>query len=197
MTAYRPHSNSITYDGQSLLLAPSTLTDTAPYVIGAALTHPRPFVVRNMLGTDYPTRAVTVSTRVDPYYLQATGQRAYVDCGGSTDIQNGASGATVIANAEAYWNARKAVGFTPVVVCTVPNGGIFNTSPLQAARAAYNVLVKASTVPSAVADLDACPELQNFNDLTYFQVDTIHPTAAGALVIANCILAALASIGIT
>lgn len=196
MAAYRGRANSITYDGQSLLLAPSG-GPFAPDYVAAALVHPFRSVNTAVLGTTYTQRSVDVATRTDIYVAKVGGVRNYVDCGGSSDLANGATSTALIAAAETYWNARKTAGFNKVVVCTVPPAAII-MGGAETQRVAYNIAVRASAVPNALADLAADSRLQDINDATYFQtIDKTHPTAAGAQVVASLIAAALATVGVS
>jgi hypothetical protein len=94
----------------------------------------------------------------------------------------GANGIPTIADLETYWNALKTAG-AKVVACTVlpredagDGGAAFN-----AARAALNIQIRASTVPNAVADFAANADIGADGAATalIYYYDTIHLNAAG------------------
>ena len=94
----------------------------------------------------------------------------------------GANGVPTIAALETYWNALKTAG-AMVVACTIlpredagDSGAAFN-----AARNALNAQIRASSVPDAVADLAADPDIGPDGAAlpTTYYYDKIHLNGAG------------------
>lgn len=186
----------LVFDGQSFNYAPATGIPI-PSLVGALVTSRHGQHVCGISGTTYATRATSVAARTD--YLATMYENGYyIDIAGQSDLIAGTAAATILAAAEANATARKAAGFKKVIICTVPpisfTGWGFDAGD-EAIRVAYNNLVRASTVFDAVADIAVIPELANPDNLTYFS-DGLHPTAAGAALIANSIDAALTRLGV-
>ena len=109
---------------------------------------------------------------------------------GTNDANFGTSAATVYANLTSIIGDLQAEGFE-VFVCTLIDrndlGGGFDTF-----RASLNTMITTNTGGAdGVIDLWSDARLQNSADTTYFQSDTVHPTAAGLAVIAGLVEAAL------
>lgn len=110
--------------------------------------------------------------------------------GGQQDIgSENDSAATVLADMESYADTRRAAGWDYVVAYTVPHSTGY-TGPQETVRAALNAAILTSTHWDAVVDLAAIPSMQDASNLTYFS-DGTHPTAAGALVMANATIPVL------
>jgi len=124
-------------------------------------------------------RDVTFPTVLAPFYTSSRARNVLVIAAGTNDIGNiGHTGALALADYYSFADAAKAVGWR-IVVCTILNrnaGAFFNTE-----QANFNVALRAGWVGkgySALADVQAIPQLANPLDLTYFS-DGIHPTIAG------------------
>jgi lysophospholipase L1-like esterase len=98
------------------------------------------------------------------------------DCGS-------AAAATIFANLSTIWATVRADG-RKVIACSVfASNGINNTT-----RTDLNVLIAAASAQwDTFVDLAADARLATYTNLTYFQADGIHPTTAGATVIASLI----------
>lgn len=177
----------VAFDGQSLSLFPNT-ADAYPAKVMANYTASLgPVVAR--AATSWGLRADDAPGRVDAHLRSVTGPSLLVDNGGTFEVQAGFAAAAILAAADAYWSARTAAGWGLIVACTTVDSTFF-TAPMQAERAAWNDLLRASSTPAGVADLAAAPELADASNATYFS-DGLHFTAAGATVAAGVIQAAL------
>ena len=109
---------------------------------------------------------------------------------GTNDANFGTPAATVYANLTSMIGTLQTAGFE-VFVCTLIDrndlGGGFDTF-----RASLNTTITTNAAGAdGVIDLWSDARLQNAGDTTYFQSDTVHPTAAGLAVIAEIVEAAL------
>lgn len=122
-----------------------------------------------------------------------------VMCGGQGDILNGSSdsggqtGAVVYQRAIDYADNARAAGFDLILITTSPPIGpdVLGTGrptpEEQQAIDDYNTLILANSGDfDAVANISV-PPLNDATNLTYFQIDYTHFTAAGAQAAANII----------
>lgn len=136
------------------------------------------------------------AAQVDASYSVANDHNVLVIFGGTNDIATaGDDGATAYATLESYCLARKAVGWTVVVVSMLPRtAGITGSPPggFAVNRTAFNnsLLANWPTFADALADAGNDATLADPTDTTYYQ-DQIHPTAAGATIIAGYVTAAI------
>lgn len=93
-----------------------------------------------------------------------------------------------------YCEARTAAGWNKIIVCTEIDAGQANWSTKYIDL--NNLLKGDSHFATALADLGAKTELQTNTDLTYFDADTVHLTAAGYAVVEGVVEAALAGLNI-
>lgn len=142
----------------------------------------------------YGTLTADAITRVDPLLPYNSGNNYLVIFAGTNDIfLNGTTGANTWTLLQAYINARIAAGWTAANICVVtmlPRQGQHESD-----RTAYNNLIRSNAAGMGykVADAGAdatigCAGCEN--NTTYYS-DTIHPTAAGHVIIANLISAVL------
>lgn len=112
---------------------------------------------------------------------------------GTNDCAAGTAAATSNAALKSFCQARQATGWT-VVVCTIL---AYNSSfGTEAIRLAYNAQIVAdwATFADKLVDLGADARIGVTGaelNATYFQGDQVHPTAAGAGVIAELALRGL------
>jgi hypothetical protein len=194
VTVTLPPCDLIVWDGQSLANVPDAAT-AYPAVVHASLTHTDK-AVRARNGTTWATRTVNADRRVDPLVRAVNGTRTLIDAGGTSDIDNGMTAAAILADAEAYWTARRSAGFDLIIACTVPPIAGYS-APELAVRSTLNGSILASSVPDAVVDWTAIPELEDPTDTDYFDPDGIHFDANGAAVAGAAILPVyLAALGV-
>lgn len=170
------------FDGQSLMTTPTGLSASIKLfaVTGGNVTTPNHAVA----ATTYATRAGTQASRYGAT-LNAHRRSTVLDLGGQSDLWADMSAATLYAAALSYWNTLRAAGADFIVPCTIPHALNFQLAPTQnAERLAYNALLRASTDVDDVVDVAADPRFANPQDTTYF-ADGLHPTEAGAQVIAE------------
>lgn len=90
--------------------------------------------------------------------------------------------ATLYSAMEAYVSARRAAGFSHVVICTIPPRTSFLSGQRQTEWLAYNDLVRANSAGAdVICDLASHPVMglpASVSDLALYQ-DGIHPTGAG------------------
>src|SRR5690606_17387894 len=144
-------------------------------------------------GTTYAQRTTNAATRVDPFVSNAA-RNVLIDIAGQSDLLNSLTAEQLLVAAESYAADRRAAGFDRIVVTTVPSmtdawGWDAN---MEEQRVAYNDLLLNSTAFDAVADIASIPELADPSDTTYFS-DGLHPTPAGADLMAPVIAAAVSS----
>lgn len=114
--------------------------------------------------------------------------------GGTTDLDFGQTGASLLTEVEAYITARRAAGFDVVICMTMPPTTNF-TAGEEAERLVYNAGLLTSSSPDAVVDVASIPELADPSDTDYFS-DGTHYTAAAAVLVAAEVQATLATLGI-
>ena len=191
MTAICRPADLYGFEGQSLNLSPSgagNVADRHPAKVHAVFPGSLG-PVTGISGASWATRSLDATNRVDRWLRRATGSSFLIDVGGTTDVLVETVAADILADAEAFWTARASAGWGFIVAATITPSTLFNGTK-ETLRLATNTLIRASTVPDAIADLAADPLLDDYTDTTYYS-DGTHPTAAGATAIANVILAAL------
>ena len=114
-----------------------------------------------------------------------------VMCGGTQDVLENDTAATIYADMVAYANAARVAGFEPIVATTVPPSTTFS-GPQETQRAAANVLIlaDASNAFDGVADVTVAP-LNNPADTTYWNVDGIHWNETGCGLVADIVRAVI------
>ena len=138
--------------------------------------------------------AADASTRVDATYDAGRTLDALVMFGGANDAAQGASAATLIARASAYWTSRRAA--TPgrrLIACTLPPIASTATATLSVTPAAYNAVAAtwsawlranyAAIGCDAIADLAGHPAL-TAPDVAGLTVDGLHYTDRGYAAVA-------------
>jgi lysophospholipase L1-like esterase len=122
---------------------------------------------------------------------------------GTNDLLANANVTTAIANIAAYLDSRRAAGWQKIVQSTIMSrndagmtGGGMTEAQFDTARATVNTAIHSwvGTRIDAVADYAADPTMgTGCNNLTYFW-DGVHPTAAGNLILAPIVAAAVNSV---
>lgn len=153
-----------------------------------------------MSGTSYPTRTTSVASRVYNVFNNAE-YSYYFDAGGPTDVLTDLqTAAQVITRMQNYLNGVKAAAGSRLLktfgMTMFPGAPYGATDPV---RLEVNALMKSlagnGSFYDYVIDMGAIPELQDFNNPTWFS-DFTHPTTAGGLLIANLTRAAMRSASI-
>jgi lysophospholipase L1-like esterase len=139
-------------------------------------------------GTSWSTLATTAVSRAD-HVIKNADKTVLIMCGGTSDVLENDSAATILSDMESYANNRRAAGVDYIINTTITGYTSF-TGPQEAVRVAANALIEASSVWDAVVDLAAVPELDDPTDVTYYS-GGLHWTAAGAQVVADEIAPAL------
>lgn len=131
----------------------------------------------------------TAAADIDPL-LNPSGANTIVIWGGVND--NATSTAQQIYdNLAAYCAARKTAGWQRVIVCTEIDAV---SAGWTAKKNTLNGLIAANhSWADAVADLGADVRLQDNSNLTYYDADRLHLTAAGYAVVAGIVGAVLAA----
>lgn len=114
-------------------------------------------------------------------------------CGGTSDVEEGDTGATIYADMVTYADLARAAGFDRIVAQTITPSTTFSAGE-ETARAAANVLILADADDAfdAVADCAADP-LDDPADTLYYS-DGTHWTALGASTAAALTLTAVESL---
>jgi hypothetical protein len=181
-------ARQLVFDGQSLNITPFS-GPTYPTRLLAMVPAGLPGTVVAVQRTTYAERAATAATRVDPV-LAGAQRTTLLDLAGQSDLLTDMPAADVLAGAESYAAARRAAGASEIVVFTVPPSTWF-TAAQDRERIAYNQLLRTSTRFDGLVDLAALTELQDATDTRFYE-DGIHPTVAGAEVIARAAYVTLA-----
>lgn len=174
----RRPGTSLVFDGQSFNYAPLDGQKTLPQKVAEAFDSGVTYSVHGISGTTYPTRSTTDQDRMHPALVNGAVNTVLVDTGGQSDLLAGSSAATILTNMEAYHTAAKAAGATHTVMATIPSmtAAWGYTGPMETVRVSLNLLIKASSVWDAVADIAASPNSANPANTTYFP-DGLHPSA--------------------
>lgn len=111
---------------------------------------------------------------------------------GANQIKNGATTQEAIDSMLAYCDQARGLGWEVWICTATPR---VNTAEVEARIAAFNDYVRAhwADFGSKLVDLAADPSLDDAHDLTYYNVDGIHPTDAGYVAIANVVFAVWAA----
>lgn len=144
-------------------------------------------------GTLYVQREATAASDVDAH-VSSSHRSVMLDVGGPTDIANNFTAAQILGWAETYFDNRRAAGVDFVIGFTATPSTIYS-APQDAVRLAYNDLLRASTHVDAVCDMANIPELSDPTNTTYYDGSQLHPTAAGALLIAQLARETLGDLG--
>lgn len=164
------------FDGQSLNVTP--LPPDLPFPNRVMESHEgMPWWNVAISGTSWTVLSTTAATRLHPKFVGST-PNVLVLLGGQSDIMDGDSAATVLADMVAYADAARTAGADHIVACTLPPAALL-TAPQDVVRLAVNDLILESEDFDSVADVAVIPELQDTGDLTYFY-DGSHWTAVGA-----------------
>lgn len=136
--------------------------------------------------------ASVAAWRVDGLLSQVPGRNVLVVLGGTNDLAQAATAATVESRLQSYCAARKAAGWTVAVQTIMPAGG---TTPagFEVQRAIVNPWLRANwpSFADVLVDLAAEPRLQTTTNTTYFYSDGVHLSATGYGVIAELVRSAL------
>lgn len=179
----------VVFDGQSLNATP--------------INHSYPRQLMTVLRSGVPWNNVAIGgtswSTLDNTALQRTYSHAplanyaiLILCGGTSDILEGDDGATVVADMFNYSNAGRSGGFDYVIGTTITPNLAF-TGGQESIRTSANGFILAA-VPAtfnAVVDFAADSRLSDASNLTYYNADGLHWTAAGADVAASLMAPAL------
>jgi len=170
----------VVFDGQSLNLTGVNvdLETNNPYPDQVMSGRGVPWANVAVAGQSWTTLATTAATRTHPL-AGFTTNTLLVMCGGTADILDGDSGATLYADEVAYANAARAAGYSHVVATTLV-GNSATTGGQNSARLSHNslLLADASNAFDFVVDFDV-PPLDDWTDTDYY-FDGVHWLETGA-----------------
>lgn len=146
-----------------------------------------PWVTIAISGTAWSTLDNTLTARAAP--LASYEQTVVVLVGGTSDLIEGDTAATALADLESYVATYRTLGADRIIGTTVTPSSLFNAG-METQRVALNTATLASDVFDDVVDLAAIPELADNLDTDYYY-DGTHWTAAGAQFAADAVAAAL------
>lgn len=188
-------------DGDSITFGTGlTVATSYPSVLSAALDDG--YVVTNF---GVPSQTVAdmssdFATQIAPLSGNVWQRKILVAFGGSNDISiGGASAATLISRIQSYCNTATAAGYT-VILCTIlPRSNAATPASFEADRQTVNTWIRANylTIAHGLADLAADSRIGDAGDeldTTYYQADRVHPTAAGAAIIAETVQGAISAL---
>jgi hypothetical protein len=185
--------NAVIFDGQSLNLLPGGYRGATSYPgqtmasFSSSVAAWDVTAVGSASWTALGQEPIAASHRLFPYADMAP-FTVLVMCGGTRDILEHDSGATVYADMESYADAARAAGFDYVIGTTITDSAIFGAA-MDAARADANtaILADAGDAFDAVVDFGGNASL-NANILAN---DGTHPDEAGAGIMAGLMATAL------
>ena len=178
--------DQLVFDGQSFNFYPLEVS-TAPYPQQLIrMLGPRVGVtaVAGISNTSYAERSWSVGARVDSRYPHA--QRTTVlDLAGQNELLAGMDAVHLFKLVAAYADARHRAGAKYVIEYTITPSTRY-TPAIDAQRTAYNRLLVANSGHhfDGVIDLARRSQLSNPSDSRFFE-DGLHPTQAGAAIIAS------------
>lgn len=127
-----------------------------------------------------------VATELTPLYNVAN-TNLLILWGGTNDLHAGDDGETVYNRLRTYVEDRVSEGWEVWVLSCIARDSA--TAGYETERLDFNARLRATWVEFAdgFIDLAALPEFQDFDDLTYYQNDGIHITAAGQEIVADMV----------
>lgn len=178
----------VVFDGQSLNAAP--LANPYPRQLMTTLRSGVPWTNVPISGTSWTTLAKSASQRSYLFGTKAA-VNIFIMCGGTSDITDGDTAATIYADMESYADGARTAGFDYVIGTTITPSTSF-TGPQETVRVAANVLIMADAGAAFEAQVDfaADTRLDDPTDATYY-TDGLHWTTAGAGVAAELMAPAL------
>jgi hypothetical protein len=184
---FRAPASVLVVDGQSLNNVPSCWADEV--MVGVDRNY------YNVARNGYPWAGTNLVSLHGSWLYRIQGHAhesahgVLTMLGGQSDVLNGADGATIYARMVAYSARAKADGIAEVIACTMTPGVVPTaySSGQNTERLAANVLIlaDASNAFDAVVDLAVDPRLDDPADLTYYNADGLHLTAAGVSAVAD------------
>jgi len=200
---YPAGPGEIVADGDSLTFgyALANPADSYPSQLDALL--PAAWTVFNT-GISGQTCADMQAARsdVDSKLGLIAGSQVNICWGGTNDIYGHADAATVQARIQAYCNASRTAGWRVIVLTLLPRnlvaGAPITGAEHAAIRTAANTWLRANWASFANAIVDVGGDSRIGiegcqNDLTYYQADGTHLTAAGYAVVASLVAVQLAA----
>lgn len=182
------HGNSITRGFGST----DVTINSYPVVLAGLLeaAYPGLWAVTRKGFDGFTTTQLTANFATEVHALLSTsvGKNVVVIHEGANEIKNGLTVQQAIDNMITYCTQARNLGWEVWLCTATPR---VNTAQVEANIASWNAYVRANAGPvfgaRRLIDLEADPSLSNAHDLTYYNVDGIHPTDAGYAVIANVV----------
>ena len=103
---------------------------------------------------------------------------------GTNDIANHCTASQLIGDIMGYVATAQADGFTVVLSTITPRADIWNYSAEESYRNTVNTAIRNGTIPASLV-IDNAAMLPNFNDMTVYNTDRIHPTTQGQQLLAR------------
>lgn len=127
------------------------------------------------------------ATQIDPTYNTNRIKNILSAWGGTNDIIFGADDTTTYNRIVTYCTNRRAAGWKVVISDIIARGNF--TAQMNTYKASVNSQIAANwtTFADAFVQLSADSRLQNPNDTTYYDADTVHLTTTGYGVVASLI----------
>ena len=183
-------SGQIVFDGDSrsnLKKWPGIAAEAA-YTTGDYVYGGRGMASWAVSGKTVAQMVSTAAADIDP--LLVSGQTNTIVIWGGVNDNASSTAEQIYNNLATYCAARKAAGWSRVIVCTEIDAV---ASGWTAKYQALNTLIRNSHAwADAVADLGADARLQDNSNLTYYDADRTHLTTAGYAVVAGIVGAVLA-----
>lgn len=188
----------VVFDGNSLTYRPAD-TDVTPYptqcvrLLGELNYEWYNFGVG---GQSTPQMTADAPTQIDVLFDRHRAKNIVVAWEGSNDIFFGNSAAGAYSNLVAYCNARRAAGFSVIVVTVLPRSGTATPGSFEADRQTLNTLIRDNwrSFAAGLADVAADGRIGDAgdeNDTVYYKADLVHLTNRGAGVVAQIVADAI------
>jgi lysophospholipase L1-like esterase len=192
-------STQLVFDGQSYNHAPFDGPRTFPNQLVYELLPVGEFYhrVTAISNSSYTQRESTVAARVDATLRQAV-KSVFIDTAGGSDLHTeGKTAAQLLALVEANADARRAAGADVVIVLTIMKS-IWFVGAGETVRQQYNALLLANAHGKfdAVVNVASASQFQDYTNMTYYQLDQLHPTVAGCTIYAQYVYDALEELGL-
>lgn len=173
----------VVFDGQSHNLVPgigNIWVDGPGFPYYVMEDRGIPYTIVAIGGYSWTALAPSVSTRLYPTVSGAE-KTVLVMNGGSHDVIDGDSGATVYADMVSYASGARAAGFSHILACTIPPMAALG-EPRETNRQTANSLIISdpSGAFDEVADIASAPGVENPYSVAYW-IDGIHWLRLGAI----------------